>query len=118
MFYFLIGIGAFLGAVTRFLLSSYLSKTIVLGFPLGTLIINFLGCFLIGVFLAINLSNKELMTPLIIIGFLGSFTTFSAFSQEIFLFSSSNGLAIAYFVALMITSICVLSTFIGYKMFI
>tara|TARA_B100000965_G_C19497296_1_gene715799 strand:+ start:49 stop:405 length:357 start_codon:yes stop_codon:yes gene_type:complete len=117
MFYFLIGIGAFFGAITRFLLSSYLSKIIIVGFPIGTLFINFLGCFLIGVFLAINLSNKELMTPLLIIGFLGSFTTFSAFSQEIFLFSSSNGVVTAYFIALMITSICVLSTFIGYKMF-
>ena len=62
-------------------------------------------------------SNKDLISPLVIVGFLGSFTTFSAFTKEVFLFSSSNGLFVAYFTALMITSICLLSTFIGYKIF-
>ncbi len=117
MIYLLIGVGAFFGAVSRFLLSSFLEKIIFLEFPLGTLTVNLIGCFLIGVFLAINLSNKDLISPLVIIGFLGSFTTFSAFTKEILLFSSTNGIFIAYFTALTITSICLLSTFIGYKIF-
>ena len=117
MIYLLIGVGAFFGAVSRFLLSSFLAKIIFLEFPLGTLTVNLIGCFLIGVFLAINFSNKDLISPLVIIGFLGSFTTFSAFTKEIFLFSSTNGIFIAYLTALIITSICLLSTFIGYKMF-
>ena len=117
MIYLLVGVGAFFGAILRFLLSSFLTKMIFLGFPLGTLTVNLIGCFLIGIFLAINFSNKDLISPLVIVGFLGSFTTFSAFTKEVFLFSSSNGLFVAYFTALMITSICLLSTFIGYKMF-
>ena len=117
MIYFLIGVGAFFGAISRFLLSSFLEKIMFLGFPLGTTTVNLIGCFLMGIFLAINFSNKELLSPLIIIGFLGSFTTFSAFTKEVLLFSSSNGIFVAYFSALIITSICLLSTFIGYKIF-
>jgi len=117
MIYLLIGVGAFFGAISRFILSSFLAKIIFLGFPLGTLTVNLIGCFLIGIFLAINFSNKDLISPLAIIGFLGSFTTFSAFTKEVLLFSNINGIFIAYLIALTITSICLLSTFIGYKMF-
>ena len=117
MIYLLIGVGAFFGAISRFLFSSFLAKIMFLGFPLGTFTVNLIGCFLIGIFLAINFSNKDLISPLVVIGFLSSFTTFSAFTKEVLLFSSTNGIFIAYLTALMITSICLLSTFIGYKMF-
>ena len=117
MIYLLIGVGAFFGAISRFLLSSLLSKLVFLGFPLGTLTVNLIGCFFIGIFLAINVTNKELFSPLLIIGFLGSFTTFSAFTKEVLLFSTTSGIFMAYFIALIITSCCLLSTFIGYKMF-
>ena len=59
MIYLLIGVGAFFGAISRFLLSSLLSKLVFLGFPLGTLTVNLIGCFFIGIFLAINVTNKE-----------------------------------------------------------
>ena len=117
MIYLLIGVGAFFGAISRFLLSSLLSKLVFLGFPLGTFTVNLIGCFFIGIFLAINLSNKELFSPLLIIGFLGSFTTFSAFTKEILIYANTNGIIFAYLVALIISSTCVFSTFVGYKMF-
>jgi CrcB protein len=117
MIYFLVGIGAFFGAILRFILSSSFAKIAIYGFPLGTLSVNLIGCFLMGIFLAINFSNKGLISPLVVIGFLGSFTTFSAFTKEILLFSNVNGIFMAYFIALIVTSICLLSTFIGYKMF-
>jgi CrcB protein len=50
MIYFLVGIGAFFGAILRFILSSSLAKIAVYGFPLGTLSVNLIGCFLIGIF--------------------------------------------------------------------
>ena len=89
MIYFFIGIGAFFGAISRYLLSSYLEKFLLLGFPLGTVIVNLIGCYLIGVFLAFNFSNKDLIGPIVAIGYLSSFTTFSAFTKEVFLFSNS-----------------------------
>tara|TARA_B100000900_G_C20547542_1_gene703240 strand:- start:1182 stop:1526 length:345 start_codon:yes stop_codon:yes gene_type:complete len=113
----MIGIGAFLGAISRYFLSSSLSKILFFGLPVGTLFVNLIGCYLIGVLAAFNLSNKELLTPLIIIGFLGSFTTFSAFTKEILIFSNSNGWVSSYLLALIISSLCVSSTVIGFKMF-
>lgn len=52
------------------------------GFPAGTLTVNLLGCFCIGL-LAKTVSNEVLRLTLIT-GFLGGFTTFSAFSLETF----------------------------------
>ena len=117
MIYFFIGIGAFFGAISRYLLSSYLEKFLLLGFPLGTMIVNLIGCYLIGVFLAFNFSNKDLIAPIVAIGYLSSFTTFSAFTKEVFLFSNSNGWIPSIFIALIISSLCVFSTFMGHKMF-
>ena len=117
MTYLLIGTGAFFGAIFRHLISSFLLKISFYGFPLGTLSINIIGCYLIGIFISINIQNKDLVGPFFIIGFLGSFTTFSAFTKEVFLFTNINGPIIAYLCALLITSICLLSTFLGYKMF-
>ena len=117
MFYLLIGIGAFAGAISRHLLSSFFIKASLYNFPLGTLVVNLIGCYLIGVFISINLNHKELLTPLLIIGFLGSFTTFSAFTKEILIYANTNGFIFAYLVALIISSTCVFSTFVGYKMF-
>ena len=117
MIYFFIGIGAFFGAISRYLLSSYLEKFLLLGFPLGTVIVNLIGCYLIGVFLAFNFSNKDLIGPIVAIGYLSSFTTFSAFTKEVFLFSNSSGWIPSIFIALIISSLCVFSTFMGHKMF-
>jgi fluoride exporter len=52
------------------------------GFPIGTLTINVLGCFFIG--LASKIVTGELLRLALITGFLGGFTTFSAFSMETF----------------------------------
>ena len=52
-----------------------------------------------------------------LIGFLGSFTTFSAFTKEILFFSNSNGMLIAFFTAFIISFACIFSTVIGFKMF-
>ena len=55
MFYLLIGLGASVGAISRYLVSSILLKTVIFGFPIGTVIVNLLGCFLIGIFLVSTL---------------------------------------------------------------
>jgi len=84
----LIGIGGFVGAIARFWLSGRvqdLSGSI--GFPYGTLAINLVGCFLLGI-LSYLIDVRGMFTPevrsLLIIGLLGAFTTFSTFSLETF----------------------------------
>ena len=85
MSYLAIFMGGGLGSVSRFLISSLISKNTAESFPFGTLIVNLIGAFLIGLlveFLALRYSVSENLRYFLITGFLGGFTTFSAFSLE------------------------------------
>lgn len=77
-----IGLGGFIGAISRFLLSSFMQKSMH-SFPIGTLSVNVLGGFLIG-FLALYFQQHVApeYRALVITGFLGALTTFSTFSYE------------------------------------
>ncbi len=78
-------IGGAFGALLRFVLSETIAEKYGNGFPYGTLTVNVLGSFFVGL-LAILLVEKMELTPLIrlgvFVGFLGAFTTFSTFSME------------------------------------
>lgn len=76
----LLAMGAIVGAVARWQLGVWLNPLLT-QFALGTLLANWLGCFLIGVAMGLNLGNETRL--LVITGFLGSFTTFSSFSAEL-----------------------------------
>ena len=77
--------GAIVGVIARFLLSDWVKRHHAGSFPLGTLIINLAGCFLIGiaqtVFLELVSARREIQL-LLVVGLLGGFTTFSTFSVE------------------------------------
>jgi len=79
----MIGMGGFLGAISRFLIASYVQNASGSLFPVGTLAVNVLGSFIIG-FAAMLFS--QMVEPeykaFIITGFLGALTTFSTFSLE------------------------------------
>ena len=79
-------LGGGVGSVLRFLVSKYTNKWLMLGgFPIGTLLVNLLGCFAIGYFTAYFLKNESDVKFLLIAGFCGGFTTFSSFTNENFL---------------------------------
>jgi CrcB protein len=83
---FLIGIGGFLGSILRYLASGYVQQASrSIDFPYGTLVVNVLGCFIIG-FLAQLAEDRGVFTNqsrlFVLVGFLGGFTTFSAFGNE------------------------------------
>jgi fluoride exporter len=82
----LVGAGSFIGGVGRFLFFHFISRWLEPTFPLGTLAVNLLGSFLIGLlfgFFAKGALHGEGWQLFLIIGILGGFTTFSAFSLEL-----------------------------------
>lgn len=78
MFY--LSIGAFIGAIARYVIDQKTRKKIR-HFPLGTLIVNIAGSFLIGAVVGAGISEKWLL--FLSVGFAGSLTTLSTFSLEI-----------------------------------
>jgi CrcB protein len=80
----LVGAGGFLGAVCRYLVSKYAPAAG--GFPLGTLIVNVSGSFLLGVIMYSILQEArwatEELRAFVAVGFIGAFTTMSALAYE------------------------------------
>lgn len=80
----LVAIGGACGSVLRYLVSRYANVNwILFDLPIGTILVNVVGCFLIG-FLSVFLATpeKDNYRLLLIVGLLGGFTTFSAFGME------------------------------------
>lgn len=81
----LIGLGGFAGAFLRYGLSTAAQSAFPGAFPIGTLLVNVLGCLAIGV-LSGMAEARALLSPelraLVGVGLLGGFTTFSAFANE------------------------------------
>ncbi|MCS6874750.1 MAG: fluoride efflux transporter CrcB [Pyrinomonadaceae bacterium] len=82
----LVGLGGFVGSCFRYLMSGWVQNLVgSISFPFGTLIVNLLGCFLIG-FLSYLAEERGVFTTearvLVFVGFLGGFTTYSTFSNE------------------------------------
>ncbi len=81
-----IAVGGAFGALSRFLIQHYFNIWFGTGFPLGTLVANISGCLLIGAIIGYWNNSGILLTAemrgFVVIGFLGAFTTFSAFSLD------------------------------------
>jgi CrcB protein len=112
---FAIGTGSFIGGILRYLLSQFVQSKFLSAFPFGTLIVNIIGCFLIG--MVFGLTDRGALTPewrlFLATGLIGGFTTFSAFSLETVGLLRDGQLlyATAYIVGTVIIGL--LATFIG-----
>ena len=82
----LVGIGGFIGSVFRYLISGFIQNISgSISFAFGTLVVNTIGCFIIG-FLTYLIEARSMLTNemrvFLLIGILGAFTTFSTFGNE------------------------------------
>jgi CrcB protein len=85
MEYLWVGIGGFVGANVRYALGTWIAGRLGAGFPYSTFIINVTGSFAIGVILTL-LTERLVADPawrlLLVVGFLGGYTTFSSYTYE------------------------------------
>ncbi len=80
-----VGLGGALGAMARYAMVTGISHWLGTGFPFGTLLVNILGCLLMGILVGLSaqyLALSQEMKAFLAVGVLGGFTTFSAFALD------------------------------------
>ena len=83
----LIGLAGLIGTLSRYWMSGLVARRYGETFPLGTLVVNLVGCFLIGLLFYLLQERylvNQTVRSVIMIGFLGGFTTFSSFGLQTF----------------------------------
>ena len=109
--------GGAIGSCLRYF-SSNLLRYLYPSFPLGTLFVNILGSFMIGIIMS-YLENKNISENFfryfLIIGILGSYTTFSTFSFEIVDLFNSRKFLITFVYILFSVSSCIIFAYLGYN---
>ncbi|WP_133406809.1 fluoride efflux transporter CrcB [Parashewanella tropica] len=113
-----VAMGGAIGACLRYLISLFMIQVFGTGFPFGTLAVNIIGSFLMGVVFAIgevsHLSHE--LKALIAVGLLGALTTFSTFSNETLLLIQEGKLIQALMNVLLNVSLCLLMVYAGQQL--
>lgn len=112
----MIAAGGAIGAVLRFLVSNGVHSLVSRNFPYGTLTVNVVGSFLMGlsyVMLIERLNLSPEWRAFVMVGLLGAFTTFSTFSIETLLLIEGSELSKALLNIILSVLLCVLGSWIG-----
>jgi fluoride exporter len=112
-----IAVGSAMGGVSRYLIGGLSQRLIAGTFPLGTLLINITGSFLLGLILRYGVETPTL-TPevraLLTIGFCGGYTTFSTFSYETVALAEDGQWARAALYISLSVGLSLIATFLGF----
>ena len=108
--------GGAVGAMARYWVSAFLLNNTNFRLPYGTMLCNVLGSFLMGVFFVLIMEKARLnpeLRPIIMVGFLGAFTTFSTFSLEAVTLLQEGHIMSAAIYILMSVVLCVVALYSG-----
>ena len=110
--------GGGLGALARYTLGSQIDKNLNLSFPVGIFFVNLLGCFFIGLIVSM-FENKfifsENLKIFLIVGFLGSLTTFSTFALDNYNFMTQKNILLLFANIFITNTFGLLMVLIGMK---
>jgi CrcB protein len=112
----LVAAGGAVGSVARYLMASSIQTATGWEFPLGTVLVNILGCFLIGVLYVLLVARpdpRQDLRALLMVGVLGGFTTFSSFSLETVTMAMSGNFGGATLNVVISVAACLVGTILG-----
>lgn len=115
--YLLVSLGAAIGGALRYFLSNFAYKFFPETFPYGTLAVNVIGSFLLGIIIFVP-AEKELISPqlrlFLTVGLCGGFTTFSTFSLETFNLFRDSEIYLAFLNIFLNLFICLAGIYLAY----
>jgi len=118
MDFIIVGLGGFLGSISRYYIYT-LEERIQPQFPWATLFVNVIGCLIAGLLIgwtSKNLSEYRQVLLFSLIGFLGAFTTFSAFSVQTLQLIRANQVLLAVTNIIISVSLGLMSVWLGTRL--
>lgn len=104
------------GGLTRYYLSGWLQNLLGRSFPYGTLLVNIIGAYFIGLIMESGLRSTLISDALrlgLTVGFLGGLTTFSTFSYETYILLEDGKFVLAFTNILASVAVCLIFTWLG-----
>ncbi|MGE6647699.1 fluoride efflux transporter CrcB [Shewanella colwelliana] len=113
-----VALGGSIGAVFRYLISLFMIQVFGSSFPFGTLVVNILGSFLMGVIYALGQVSEVSpeLKALIGVGLLGALTTFSTFSNETLLLIQEGDWLKAFLNIALNLCLCIFMVYLGQQL--
>lgn len=117
--FLLVGTGSFVGGVCRYYVGGWILHSFAgQRFPLSTLVVNFVGCLVIGVIGSLAEHHHMFSQParlFLMTGLLGGFTTFSAFGYETFYLMRTHGWDLAAANIFLSVLLCLAAVWLGFR---
>lgn len=114
----LVCIGSFFGGGARYLVGKVVQSLVAVSFPWGTMAVNVVGCFLIGLLSGLSIGGHVSPTTKLVLvtGFCGGFTTFSTFMNENLLLGRDGAMLSAALYTLLSLALGLIAVIIGYQL--
>ena len=112
----LVAVGGAVGSVARYLMASSIQTATGWDFPIGTVLVNILGCFLIGILYVLLVARpdpRQDLRALLMVGVMGGFTTFSSFSLETVTMAMNGNFGGATLNVVISVAACLVGTILG-----